>query len=196
MHPMDHANTTVKMFGGRTDDYIKIHDRMDSTKAHFCDYRHRALWHHSFGVDQIVKEFGPSLVNADGQQVDVKAVAEQHILEDCGGIVPSVSDWFDSLFMPRREVEVPDCPVIRWLDEPESLSRNYHALRYHSLGIFEAERKFGHSIIRPDGSRHYVRYIAERHVKQTFKGVIPTVQDWLKQISVKPWMARTHKVTT
>ncbi|MDP8984122.1 MAG: hypothetical protein M3N97_03620 [Pseudomonadota bacterium] len=41
--------------------------------------------------------FGTTIVNSDGNLVPTRYVAEQHIKEDCGGIVPSVSDWLSRI---------------------------------------------------------------------------------------------------
>jgi hypothetical protein len=63
----------------------------------FCDFRHRALRHHSQGVFEAERIFGATIVNSDGRLVPTRYVAEQHIKEDCGGIVPSVSDWLSRI---------------------------------------------------------------------------------------------------
>ena len=48
MKPWIHAENSVKKFGGIPEDYLKIHDWFDQTKAHFPDMRHRAILHSSF----------------------------------------------------------------------------------------------------------------------------------------------------
>jgi hypothetical protein len=78
-------------------DYLAIHNWFDETKACHGDFRHRALRHHTFGIMECVKTFGEIVVNSDGKKVAVRYVAEQHVLEDCGGKIPSVSDWLDGI---------------------------------------------------------------------------------------------------
>jgi hypothetical protein len=70
----------------------------------------------------------------------------------------------------------------------------HRALRHHSQGIFEAERVFGVMITNSDGRQVPVRYIGEQHVKEDCGGRIPTVADWLMEITMKPWMNRGYKV--
>jgi hypothetical protein len=41
--------------------------------------------------------FGKTIVNADGSLVPVRYIAEQHVKEDCGGRIPSVSDWLSQI---------------------------------------------------------------------------------------------------
>lgn len=96
-HPVFHANTSVKKWGGVVDDYLPIHEWLDATKETYCDFRHRALRHHSQGVFEAERQFGVSITNSDGREVPVRYVAEQHIKEDCGGFVPSVADWLSKI---------------------------------------------------------------------------------------------------
>ncbi len=58
MKPIIHAKSSVKRFGGKTEDYIEIHNMMDSSKSSFSDNRHRAIFHHSFGTFVMEKLFG------------------------------------------------------------------------------------------------------------------------------------------
>lgn len=92
-HPICHAAVSVKLWGGVPEDYLPIHNWLDATKELFADFRHRALRHHSHGIFEAERLFGLSLINKDGKVVPVRYVCEHHILEDCGGKVPTVSDW-------------------------------------------------------------------------------------------------------
>lgn len=96
-HPIDHAKTSVKLFGGAREDYLKIHDWLDETKETFADFRHRALRHHSQGIFEAERVFGKSFLNSEGKEVFTRYVCEQHIKEDCGGFIPAVSDWFRNI---------------------------------------------------------------------------------------------------
>ncbi|MDB5301046.1 MAG: hypothetical protein JWO87_2709, partial [Phycisphaerales bacterium] len=44
-HPFHHALRSVKLFGGKPEDYLAIHQWFDESKAHLPDLRHRALRH-------------------------------------------------------------------------------------------------------------------------------------------------------
>ena len=99
-HPLHHAESSVRRWGGKVEDYLPIHNWLDATKELFCDFRHRALRHHSHGVFEAERVFGVSITTSDGRVVPVRYIAEQHIKEDCGGVVPTVADWLSRM---RRE---------------------------------------------------------------------------------------------
>lgn len=92
-HTYIHAQNSARLFGGKPEDYLAAHDWMDSTKEMFCDFRHRALRHHSHGIFEGERALGHTIMNSEGKKVPVRYVLEQHVKEDCGGRVPSVSDW-------------------------------------------------------------------------------------------------------
>lgn len=96
-HPYHHAETSVRIWGGKVEDYLSIHDWLDATKETFADFRHRALRHHSQGIFEAERVFGYTLTNSEGKKVPVRYICEQHIKEDCGGWIPTVSDWLRHL---------------------------------------------------------------------------------------------------
>ena len=81
-----------------------------------------------------------------------------------------------------------------WFDESKDHYGDirHRALRHHTQGIKECELKFGIIIQNSDGKDIPVRSIAEQHIREDL-GFIPTVQDWLKEIKPKSWMASTKK---
>ena len=93
-HPMHHAESSAKKFGGKPEDYQAIHDWFDATKEVYADFRHRALRHHSQGIFECERVFGLFIVNSAGRKVPVRFIGEQHVKEDCGGRIPTVADWF------------------------------------------------------------------------------------------------------
>lgn len=96
-HPYYHAKSSAKRFGGIASDYQKIHDWFDQTKSHLADARHRSILHSSFGIFLCEQVFGTVLVRAsDGKSVPVRAIGEQHVLEDMGHI-PTPQDWFKNM---------------------------------------------------------------------------------------------------
>jgi hypothetical protein len=99
-HPLFHAQSSARKFGGTPEDYLALHDWMDATKEMVGDFRHRALRHHSQGIFEGERVFGAYITNSDGKKVPVRYVLEQHVLEDCGGFLPAVSDWVREI--PRR----------------------------------------------------------------------------------------------
>lgn len=100
--PEIHALSSAKKRGGVPEDYLEIHDFMDSSKAVFSDNRHRALTHNSWFIFIVEKVFGHSIVNSDGKKVSVRDICEQHILEDFGGkYIPTAADYLEGMeFQP------------------------------------------------------------------------------------------------
>jgi hypothetical protein len=92
-----HAESSARKFGGKAEDYQAIHDWFDATKELWADCRHRALRHHSHGIFECERVFGKSIVNSAGKTVPVRYIGEQHVREDCGGIIPTVSDWLSRI---------------------------------------------------------------------------------------------------
>lgn len=97
MKPQIHSENSVKRYGGVVEDYYRIHDWFDSTKAAWADVRHRAVLHSSFGIYLCEQIFGKTFVNADGRTVSVRDVAEDHVAEDFGGKIPTIQEWFQDL---------------------------------------------------------------------------------------------------
>lgn len=109
MKPWVHAKNSVKKFGGKPEDYIKIHEWFDQTKAGHADMRHRAILHNSMGCYICAQVFGDenqNIINSDGREIPVRDIAEQHIIEDMGRI-PSLSDYLNEM------------PLYDWLGGPK-----------------------------------------------------------------------------
>ena len=119
MHPHHHAMTSVKIWGGKVEDYTAIHDWFDATKEQFADARHRALRHHSQGIFECERVFGSMIKNSDGKDVPVRYIGEQHVKEDCAGRIPTVADWFRTMQLEpwmNRQYEVN--PVNKFVKSP------------------------------------------------------------------------------
>ena len=96
MKPYLHAEKSAKKWGGEPEDYLSIHNFIDSSKAHFPDQRHRALLHNSFGIYLAEQMFGIFIVNSKGKKIQVRDIAEDHVLEDMG-FIPTVQDYLQSM---------------------------------------------------------------------------------------------------
>lgn len=92
----EHAKVSAQKFGGRAEDYIEIHEKMDSTKIAYGKAQHRCVFHSTFGIFLIEDIFGRTIKNSDNQDVYVRDIAEQHVLEDLG-FIPSLSDWLEGI---------------------------------------------------------------------------------------------------
>jgi hypothetical protein len=101
--PMVHAISSVRKWGGKPEDYMPIHNLMDSSKSAIADSRHRALTHNTWfiGPDGILEKiFGYDIINSDGRRVSVRDIGEQHVTEDFGGrFIPSAQDYLQEIEM-------------------------------------------------------------------------------------------------
>lgn len=74
----------------------------------------------------------------------------------------------------------------------------HRAMLHSAWGIYLLEKVFGSQIINSDGKQVSVRDLGEEHVIQDL-GFIPTMEDWLKEMPIKPWMSgsvkRTRKIS-
>jgi hypothetical protein len=95
-HPYHHSISSSRKWGGLPEDYQAIHDFMDSSKAHYANWRHRAILHNSFGIYLAEQVFGTTITISTGKQVPVRLIAEQHVMEDLGRI-PTVADWMRAM---------------------------------------------------------------------------------------------------
>jgi hypothetical protein len=96
MKPWLHAIISAKKYGGTPEDYIKIHDFIDSSKAHVPDMRHRALLHSSFGCFLTEQMYGHNITNSEGKQISVRDIAEEHIIQDLG-FIPTVEQYLGNM---------------------------------------------------------------------------------------------------
>jgi hypothetical protein len=96
-HPWHHCISSSEKYGGQPKDYLPIHHWFDESKSYYANFRHRALRHHAQGIFEAEKNFGHVVVNSDGKSVPTRFIAEQHVREDCGGLVPSIQDWFSGI---------------------------------------------------------------------------------------------------
>ena len=105
-HPYHHSISRVKKWGGKVEDYIRIHEWFDESKKIIADFRHRALRHHAEGIFMAETIFGSTITLSTGRIIPTRWVGEQHVREDLG-FIPSFADWVypalglaESLFGP------------------------------------------------------------------------------------------------
>lgn len=99
MNSVIHSQISVRKRGGIIEDYLKIHDFIDSTKELCSDNRHRIL-HTMWGIKRvIVPIFGHTITNSSKKNVNVKDLCEQdHILPDYQNrFIPTLSDFVNSI---------------------------------------------------------------------------------------------------
>jgi hypothetical protein len=111
-HPYHHAVSTARKWGGQPADYQAVHDWFDATKAHYADFRHRAMRHHTEGIFQCEAHFGPVITNSEGRAVPTRIIGEQHVTEDLGRI-PTIKDWLENLQpKPWMMKKPPESPAV------------------------------------------------------------------------------------
>jgi hypothetical protein len=94
--PLLHAQSSAKKFGGEWQDYMEIHELMDSSKQVIADNRHRCLTHNSWFIGNILpKIFGEVFFRkSDGKPISVRDIGEQHVLEDFKNrFIPTAQDY-------------------------------------------------------------------------------------------------------
>lgn len=113
--PWIHACSSAKKYGGKPEDYMDIHEFVDSSKAAFADNRHRALTHNAWFIGTVIERvFGSTRKNTDERVYSVRDIAEQHVLEDYGGkFIPSAQDFL-------AEVEMKD-----WMQNGRGVPPSY-----------------------------------------------------------------------
>lgn len=117
-NPMIHSKSSVKRWGGVVEDYIAIHELIDSPKATMNNNASRLLTHNTwFAYTIIPKVFGYNITNSDGKSVDTIDIAMLHILEDFRmKFVPTPQDFLKHLKLPDWIHN-----GVKLIDNPESI---------------------------------------------------------------------------
>ncbi len=97
--PRTHSENSVEHFGGKPEDYLEIHEFLDSSGLAFCDLRHRAATHNTWFIKTMLPaKFGHKITNSDGKEVSVVLIGQWHVLEDYGGrFIPTLQDFLMSM---------------------------------------------------------------------------------------------------
>ena len=102
-NPVIHSLNSCKTWGGKLEDYLPIHKKMDCSKAYIADNRHRSLTHHPFWIHEVmVPLFGDYIINSDEKMVSVKDICERHILEDFQmKYIPTAQDYIENITLEK-----------------------------------------------------------------------------------------------
>lgn len=94
-NPKIHSQSSVKRWGGKIEDYLAIHELLDSPKATMNNNTSRMLTHNVWFCYQIIpKIFGYDIVNSAGKRVDTVDIAMLHISEDFRHkFIPTAQDY-------------------------------------------------------------------------------------------------------
>lgn len=178
MKPLDHAKASVRRHGGDVDDYLPIHQFIDSTKAHHPTVRHRAVLHNSFGP-YIAERMFP-----EERRFSVRQIVEEHVMEDCANKIPTVREWGEQL--ERRDwMRYPDelfcssLPVVQLMLEPVYSWDDPRAclVWFHGFGIQTIRKMYG-----PEEAA------TARLAVQRVYGRIPDIDEWLRPMRKQRWM--------
>jgi hypothetical protein len=96
MKSLIHAKSSVRKYGGLVEDYLDIHNFIDSTKSSMADVRHRAILHSAFGIYLTEQVYGVYFTNSSGKDVSVRDIAEDHVIEDLG-FIPSMENYLKNM---------------------------------------------------------------------------------------------------
>lgn len=114
-NPLIHSKSSVKRWGGKVEDYLKIHILIDSPKAAMNNNTARTLTHNTwFAYEIIPKIFGYNITNSDGKSVDTVDIAMLHISEDFRHKgIPTPQDYLENLVVqPWMNNAVGDIPSV------------------------------------------------------------------------------------
>jgi len=82
-NPHIHSKSSVKRWGGRVEDYLPLHQFLDSPKSTMNNNTSRMLTHNTWFIYEVMpRVFGYNIVNSDGRSVDVVDIAMLHVAED------------------------------------------------------------------------------------------------------------------
>ena len=98
MNAVMHSRSSVKKWGGTVEDFLPLHQWMDGSKEMMGDIRHRALRHHTQGIFEGERHFGPTITISTGKVVPTRDILERHVVEDLGHLV-TLSDWLREMPM-------------------------------------------------------------------------------------------------
>ena len=116
-NPLIHSKSRVKRWGGKVEDYLPLHELIDSPKATMNNNSVRVLTHNTWFAYQIMpKIFGYNIINSDGRSVDVVDISMLHIAEDFRmKFVPTPQDYLQHL-----QVQAWFNNGVKELDSPEA----------------------------------------------------------------------------
>lgn len=85
--------------------------------------------------------------------------------------------------------------IHEWFDSTKSAwaDTRHRAILHNTFGIYLCQQVFGETIKNSEGKEIPVRLIAEQHVHEDC-GCIPTLENWLTDLPMKPFMNRAQPV--
>lgn len=117
MNPEIHSKSSVKRWGGKVEDYLPIHELLDSPKATMNNNTSRMLTHNIWFCYHIIpKIFGYNITNSAGKSIDTVDIAMLHVAEDFRmKFIPTAQDY-----LRHMEVQAWMCNGVKDVGNPES----------------------------------------------------------------------------
>ena len=117
-NPRVHSLSSMKRWKGSIEDYLPIHELLDSPKTCMNNNTGRMMTHNTwFAYTIIPKIFGYNIINSDGKSVDTVDIAMLHIAEDYRMTgVPTPQD-----FLKHMEVQAWMNNGVKLVDNPDSI---------------------------------------------------------------------------
>jgi hypothetical protein len=106
MNKYEHADNSAIIFGGKSEDYISIHELIDSNKLVTPSIFGRFFLHHLDVGGVILRNIFGEFVGTG--KVPIEDILKQHLLEDYGRILTFESDW-----RPVLEANIKNLPQLR-----------------------------------------------------------------------------------
>ena len=115
---LHHSKSSMKRWGGKVEDYLELHELLDSPKSTMNNNTGRMMTHNTwFAYTIIPKIFGYNIINSDGKSVDTVDIAMLHISEDyMGRFIPTPQD-----FLKHMEVQAWMNNGVKLVDNPDSI---------------------------------------------------------------------------
>lgn len=215
MKPIHHALVSTRLFGGAPEDYLKVHNAFDMSKAALPDMRHRAALHsvdHGYAIMSLIF---PDCVG----KTTLEKVCIQHVNDD-QGFDTHLDHWLSECGVPGYAIGSKACPdslqgfrqdpiqaciekwggtaadyanICQYYELPTKFSNHpmAPAVSLNSFSIYFSEMAFGQTlkIPRKDGR---IKYVAVRDIGECIAlatyGRILTLADVFETMSKKSWM--------
>lgn len=212
MKPLLHANLSVKKYGGVVEDYLPIHNFIDSSKAAHPDVRHRAILHSAFGCYVTEQVFGVYITNTIGKRVSVRDIAENHVQEDVF-IIPTMELYLKNIkktvfsgikdvsIMEHAELDATQLAIpfddaykIHTFMESSYIAfpdKRHNTILHTSFGLQIINRVFGDYIMHESG-KYSPMLVAKRHIMREMQ-YIPSVTETLEPMLIQQWMSGSIK---
>ncbi len=87
-------------------------------------------------------------------------------------------------------------PIHNWFDSSKRacVDFRHRATRHHLEGVIWCEELFGSKRRNSDGEEVPVRVIAEQHLREDMGGDVPSLADWLDQMTLPEWLQGLHAI--